>query len=586
VLGAAAPLGHLLAGAAGLRMLATSREPLRLRGEREFPVPPLDLPLGGRTITAETAAASPAVQLFVARAQAIKPNFALSDDNAEAIAAICARLDGLPLAIELAAARVRLLPPAALLSRLEKRLSLLTGGARDLPERQQTLRAAIAWSHDLLAVPEQTLFARLAVFTGGCTFEAAEAVAMAGAAVDIDLLDGLEGLVQKSLLRQSDEPAGEPRFAMLETIREFGLDQLATRPSDETAVRSAHAAFFRALVAQAVNAEDQTSSYDQLEIEAGNLRETLDWLTDHAEPAAALETARDLRWFWWVRGHLREGQTRLEAALRRTAGAPPEVRASALGGLGALLEASGAYARARGCYEEALALSREAGDELGIAEALDNLGTIASVEGDLDRATSLREEALALRRSSGDRRGIAVSLINLGTVAYQEGDADRASALFTEARDLSRAAGDQWLLATALGNLGGALSLQARLASGEELPSLQDTTEVETQAAMLLREALALWRDLGDREGILDCLLSLATIAARTDGVRAARLLGAAEALAAATGHQLAPIDPDQHDRLVASARTGLGAEAFDAARREGARLSLAEAIAAALALD
>jgi predicted ATPase/class 3 adenylate cyclase len=584
VVSAAPLLARLLEAAPDLVMLVTSREPLRVRSEHELPIAPLPLPRPTPRLTAEDALSSPAVQLFLARAQAVKPNFVITDENAAAVAAICQRLDGLPLAIELAAARVRLLAPAALLARLEKRLPLLTGGARDLPERQQTLRAAIAWSHDLLVPAEQSLFARLAVFAGGCTIEAALAVAAAGAGLDIDLIDGLEGLVQKSLLRQSDDLAAEPRFTMLQTIREFGLEQLAAQPSDETAVRSAHAAYFRQLVDDAIHTDQEVSAYGELEAEVNNLRGVLDWHERHEDPASVLSFATDLRWFWWVRGHLREGQTRLEAALRNSATAPPEMRATALEGLGVLLEASGDYDRAKACYEDALAIFRQVGDQQGIAAGLDNLGTIALVEGDLRASETLREEALALRRAMDDRRAIAVSLNNLGQVAYIEHNVERAIELFEEARVLSRETGDRWILATSLGNLGGALNRKAR--SGVVGTSSGETpAALEASATALVRQALEIWQELGDREGILDCLLTLADLALPTDPHRAAMLLGAAEAVAAATGHQVAPADPDQHRDLIASARSSLGAEAFAESWHAGERLTVDEAIALAIAV-
>jgi predicted ATPase len=582
LLAAGSDLAHLLETAPDLIVLATSREPLRLRGEREIPISPLPLPAPTAQITVETALASPAVQLFVARAQAVKSNFALTAENAAAVVAICQQLDGLPLAIELAAARVRLLTPAALLGRLGRRLALLTGGARDLPERQQTLRAAIDWSYDLLAPPERALFARLAVFAGGCTFDAAAAVADAGAGSGIDLLDGLEGLVQKSLLRQSASPQDEPRFVMLETIREYALEQLAAQPEEASTVRAAHATFFQRLVDEVVHSADQTTAYDRLEVEAANVRVALDWLEDDQTSWSALDFAADLRWFWWVRGHLAEGQARLETVLRKCADAPPLLRAKGLSGLGTLLEASGAYDRAKTLYEEALALSRDAQDEAGVAEALDNLGTIASIDGDLERAETLRDEALALRRASGDTRGIAVSLNNLGQVAALEQQVERAVSLFEEARDLSLAAGDQWILATSLGNLGGALHRQAR-GLNASAPDGASTEALDARASDLLRQALAIWRDLGDREGILDCLLALAEIATTEDPARAVMLLGAAEALAEATGYQLAPSEPERYQNLLSAMQAALDTEAFMAARRAGAGLNLDAAVDAAL---
>jgi predicted ATPase/class 3 adenylate cyclase len=582
ILGTATHLAALLEAAPGLAILATSREPLRLRAEREVPVAPLTLPPEGILVTPEMALASPAVQLFVARAQAVKPDFALTADNAAPVVAICRSLDGLPLAIELAAARVRLLAPAALLARLEARLPLLTGGARDLPARQQTLRAAIAWSHDLLDPAEQTLFSRLSVFAGGCTLTAALAVTEAVTPLPIDLLDGLESLVQKSLLRQTDVVDDEPRFSMLETIREFGLEQLAANPDDETSTRAAHAAYFREVVGEAIDTEDQVASYRQLETELGNLRAVLDWQERHGDAMDALEFATNLRWFWWVRGHLREGQTRLDATLKKCPSAPPELRANALSGLGVLLEATGDFARAKLYHEQALALYREIDDAPGIAEALENLGIIAATEGDLDRSQSLREDVLALRRASGDKRGIAVALINLGNVAYLRGDFAGAISFYEEARTLSLETGDQWILSTALGNVGGAMIRQFSSSHDDQRQAGGDPTSLDPRAVALIQEALRIARELGDQERILDHVLMLAEAAASTNPRSSAMLLGAADAIAQAAGYQLSPVDPGHHAEVVAAVRDRLGAT-FDDARRSGAGLGFEGTIEAAL---
>jgi predicted ATPase len=578
-----APLiARLLETAPRLVILATSREPLRLRGERDVPVAPLRVaPLGGR-IAPQEALAFPAVRLFVERAAAARPGFAVTAENVTAVVAICRQLDGLPLAIELAAARVLLLPPAALLARLGKSLSLLTGGQRDLPARQQTLRATIAWSHDMLTPSERLVFARLAVFAGGCTLDAAEAVVAAGGGVESDLLDAIEGLIQKSLLRHGADPEAEPRVSMLETIRELALEQLTSQPENGAAVHAAHAAYFRQLLTTAIDSDDEVAAYDALEIESGNLRAALDWHDGRGEAVAALELAADLRWFWWVRGHLREGQTRLERTLDRSPTAPPALRATALSGLGVLLEASGDSKRAKTYHEEALALYRDLGDELGVADALENLGFVAAAEGDLARSAAMREDVLALRRATGDKRGIAVALINVGLVAYQKGDFDHAIARYEEARTLSLETNDQWILATVLGNIGDALLRKTR-GSGSNAAAAGEAAALEARASELIKQALHISRKLGDRERILDGLLMLADVAAPADPRHAARLLGAADALAAESGHRLAPIDPQHHTHIVESVRAALGDPEFEAAWRDGGRLSLTDAVASAL---
>ena len=301
---------------------------------------------------------------------------------------------------------------------------------------------------------------------------------------------------------------------------------------------------------------------------------------------AALEFATDLRWFWWLRGHLREGQARLEAVLRKCPSAPAELRASAYSGLGALLEASGDIDRAEESYAIALDLFRDAGDKPGIAEALDNLGTIASIEGDLVRSQALREESLALRRAGNDQREIAGSLINLGTVAYQKHDFGRAIELYEEARTLSAEANDQVLLAISLGNIGGALARKAHDRAEQAAVDAKDVAEMRASASALIRQALSISRDLGDRERILDDFLMLADVAVSTDPKQTALLLAAAESLAAATGHQLASIDREYHSSLVSTARQSLGDAEFEAAWRAGERLSLDEAVKAALGLS
>ena len=324
VVDAAPLLGRLLDDASQLTILATSREPLRLRAEREFPIDPLPLPATKGVVSLETALASPAVQLFLERAQSVKPSFTVEADNVADVVAICRRLDGLPLAIELAAARVRILSPAALLARLAQRLTILTDGARDLPERQRTLRAAIAWSHDLLDSRERTLFARLGVFAGGCTLEAVEAVCDATRGIHLDPFDGIESLVQKSLLRQEDGPGGDARFTMLQTIHEFAQERLQELPEAD-AVCQAHADTFLALAENADwdDMSKQGELLDRLEVDHANLRQAIEFYEEQGEPGAAqhVRLASALAHFWWVRGHLTEGRRVLESAITAHASA-------------------------------------------------------------------------------------------------------------------------------------------------------------------------------------------------------------------------------------------------------------------------
>ena len=368
---AASTISALLAACPTLKVLITSREPLRITGEREIPVPPLSLP-SSRQVRGLSPAAFleyPAIRLFVERAQTVKPDFALTEAIAADVAAICLRLDGLPLAIELAAARVRVLPPGQLLARLDRRLKILTGGNRDLPARQQTLRAAIEWSHELLDPDEQSLFAHLAVFAGGCTLEAAEAVCGAHGGHEIDVLDGLDSLSQKSLLRPEEGSEGWTRFTMLETIREYALERLDAS-GEADSLRQAHARFFLDLAEAAepqLTGPDQVLWLDRLGTEHDNLRAALGWLERSSEREPWLRLSGALWRFWWVRGHMTEGRGWLARALAETDGLPPAVRAKSLSGAGILAESQGDYVQAKALHEESLALARQSGDRFAIA---------------------------------------------------------------------------------------------------------------------------------------------------------------------------------------------------------------------------
>jgi predicted ATPase/class 3 adenylate cyclase/Tfp pilus assembly protein PilF len=603
----AAPLVvDILRSAPTVTILVTSRVALRVSGEREFAVPPLDLP--------EAAVSSPdrvvdceAVRLFAARARAVRPDFAVTEHNAQVCAEICRRLDGLPLAIELAAARLKLLPPQALLDRLARTLPLLTGGSRDLPARQRTLRGAIAWSHDLLGPEERALFRRCAVFAGGWTLEAAEAVGNAGDDLGADVFDELTRLADHSLLRPPAEADGEPRLGMLETVREFALEQLAAS-GEEGATRRRHAAHFLAL-AEASDAElkgpRQAEALERLAAEHDNLRVALGWALGGspslpgADPALGLRLAGALRRFWEVRGHLAEGRGWLELALAETRSSDAEpqstARATALQGAGTLALRQGDYARAAACLEEAIAAWGALGDRAGVASALTgladvaerrgeygwatalleealgearavhdpagvarvltNLGNVAERREDFARAEALYDEALAANRAAGDRRGVAICLNNLGLLAYYRRDYLRAAALHEDVLGIFRALGDPHGAATSLNNLG--LVAQDR---GD--PS---------GATRFYEEALQLRREIGDRWGVLRCLTNLGTVAQeRGDHARAEGLfteaLDVARSLAAKAE--------------VANVLTNLGRDAREQRRPDRARALFEEAIA------
>jgi predicted ATPase/class 3 adenylate cyclase len=563
---AGAPIAHLLAAAPDLRVLATSRAPLHVRGERTFPVAPLPLPRPARDLSLEDALSSPAVQLFVDRAQAVVPDFQLDAATAPAVAAICQRLDGLPLAIELAAARTRLLPPPALLARLERALPLLTGGARDLPERQRTLRATIAWSHDLLAPEEQRLFAQLSVFAGGCSLEAALAVCAEQDGDDLLLLDQLDTLVAQSLLRTSPSDGANPRFAMLETIREFGRERLQAS-GEADAVCQRFAAYFLSLAERAeplLSGPEQGDWLARLTAEHDNLRESLVAAAHLEPPADHLRLAGALWRFWWVRGHLTEGRQRLDEALARRGEGEitPEVLARALDGAGVLAEAQGDIDRAAALHDEALTLWRLAEDSAGEARSLENLGIIELFDrANLTRARELHEAALACFRAADDRFGVASALANLGAVALRAEDFPRASSLYQEALALALSLGDARAAAAASTNLASLAFFQgdfdnsaalfeealrhwqalddvpgAALALGNLAAALQWTGDT-SRAKTLYEESLALHQDLGDRQGIAFAWSHLGRVARDEGNPReAARLTLAAARLAGDIG--------------------------------------------------
>jgi predicted ATPase len=438
----AAPMvSDLLAAAPGLKVLVTSRASLRVYGEHEYPVTPMTTSDPQALPPLERLAQVEAVQLFTQRAQAVKADFALSEENAPDVAEICVRLDGLPLAIELAAARVRLLPPHKMLSQLDSRLRFLTGGARDLPARQQTLRSAIDWSHELLNDDENALFRRLAVFVGGCTLEAAGAVANISG--DLDVLSDLEALADKNLL-QCAEVNGEPRFGMLETIREYALERLAASAGkEEQAIRRGHASFFLALAEESepqLAGAEQVVWLNQLEVEHDNLRVALAWSIENAIDVG-LRTAGALGTFWRVRGYHSEGREWLEKALAKSqdGGADTDrFRAKALNSAGKLALFQGDTAAAYDLQEESVALWRKLGDKRGLAYALRELAPAAWRQGDLTKALSAIEGSVALFHQMEDKSGLAGALFWQGYLYYVVGDYDRARSLAIECISLAQ----------------------------------------------------------------------------------------------------------------------------------------------------
>ncbi len=529
VLDAAPLIAPLLDAAPALRVLATSREVLHVYGEHAFPVLPLALPNAAQLPDLAALGQYEAVRMFIERAQAVQPSFHITNENAPAVAEICHRLDGLPLAIELAAARIRLLPPQALLARLEKRLPLLIGGARDLPQRQQTLRSAIDWSYNLLEEGEQMLFRRLAVFVGSRTVEAVEAVCTGEGDLPIDVLDGLQSLLDKNLLYQKHEIGGEPSFTMLETIWEYALERLEASGEAPT-LRQQHANYYMALVKQAERqffGANQRVWFDRMEAELGNLRAALAWSEESADGVEIGLQIAGLLWrFWAVRGHVTEGRTWLDALLPRRHSVPPSARWFALHTAGNLADDQGDYEQATAFWEECLAICRELGNKNFVGHMLNNLGEVAVAHGAYDRAAALYEEALVMYRDAANVWATGLATRNLGGVVHMRGEYDRARQLLEESLRLMRERGDTESVASITQELGnvaydmaddaGAIELfdeaQRMFRDGGSKPGaasvLSDMGEVARhqgdypRAAVLLEQSLALQRDLGNKEGI------------------------------------------------------------------------------------
>jgi predicted ATPase/class 3 adenylate cyclase len=591
VMGAAAGMAELLATSPSLKVLVTSRVTLRLQGEREYSVPPL-------TLLAEHRAESPAVALFVQRAQASRPDFMLSDGTAPVVAAICAKLDGLPLAIELVATRVKLLPPAALLQRLERTLPLLTGGARDLEARQQTMRNTLAWSEDLLQPKERRLFWRLAVFVGGFTLEAAEAVCATPAGAEplgVAVVDGLAALVDQSLVQrwsvgqdgaedgakdEEREGGGEEHFRQLYVVREYALEQLEASGEAEV-LRRAHAGYFRDMAEQAepdLRGPKQAAWMLLVDRDIGNVRAALDWAREHREAELGLRLAANLWSFWGNRGYLSEGHRWLEellaldAARQEGTSLPTWLRARAMTVAGHLTLGQGDYGRAAAYLETGISLGREAGDWFTLAGGQYFMGNLMRAEGYLERAVACYEEMLTIGRARGETRFIYYALQGLADIACDRSDWDEATARYQESLALARAAGHQDGVASCLTGLGWVALRQHN----------------EGRAAALLREAVALYRASGELYPLACVLEWLAVVFATTDQEhRAARLLGAAamqrEAIGTTPLMAYSPTERAHIEATIASARAALGEAGWAAAFAAGQALTLEEAIAEAL---
>src|SRR2546423_8732 len=502
VVSAAPRLSDLLASCSHLKLLVTSRAVLHLSAEHEFVVPPLSLPDLNHLPDLVTLSQYEAVALFIARAQALKPEFEVSNANAPAVAEICARLDGLPLAIELAAARIKLLPPPALLARLGQRLTVLTSSVRDAPARQQTLRKTIDWSYQLLDAGEQQMFRRLSVFVGGCTLQAIEAIC---AALDIQpptlpVLDGVASLIDKSLLRQTEQEAEEPRFVMLETIREYGREALAAAGEAEV-THQAHVVYYLALAEAAElawNGPQQAGWLARLEQEHGNLRAAMNWLFERGEAERALRLGTALWWFWYVHEHWNEGWNVLERALDRSEGVAVPLRARALWAAGSLAGSLGHVDRGEVLCQESLALFREIGDTLGMGDATFHLAHITFARWDLAAARKLFEESLVFLRETGDKTLTAWALGALALVVLYQGVYARVHPLAEQAVEIFREVGDATGVTMSLMTLARVVFWQgdlvrARTLAEEGLASARETGVTSAEAlALALQGEIAL----------------------------------------------------------------------------------------------
>jgi predicted ATPase/DNA-binding CsgD family transcriptional regulator len=577
VLTAAPLITNILGEVPTVKALVTSREPLKVRGEREYPLSPLAVRANGDVSSLDHPAWPAAVRLFADRAQAVQPAFSVTAANAGTVIEICRRLDGLPLALELAAARVRSLPPAALLVRLEQRLPLLSEGPRDLPERQQTMRNAIAWSHALLTPAEQTLFRRLGVFVGGFTISAAETVAGGDGEREIDVLRDLSSLVDKSLVRLIAAADVEPRYLMLETIREFALDHLlATKES--TRIRDAHAAWCTRLAEDwwrhyLTQHEPQSTGTPEppLKAEYDNVRAALAWLDDSGNAEGIARLAGAIWWFWLSQGPRSEGKRWLDRAERARAETPYDKisRLWVKQGICILSRNSGDYKRASAAAWESLALAQELGDAKSAYMATEYVGYVALAEGDYDRAERHSKQALELSEQAGDWISAALIRTHMAEAEFGRGNLETAAELLTESIDAHRRSANEFHVAVELGCLA-----LVRIGQGRH-----------RDAAQLLEDVLPIWQKLRSQENLSEWLANVATLAVGTGSPETgARFMGAATELRDTAGHAFTLPHRAAYERAEASLQDAPGSDLYARARQSGAAMLMPQAIAEASA--
>lgn len=616
VIDGAATVGEIAHASPHIKILVTSRTPLHLRGEMTYPVSPLALPDRKRIEDVEQLSHYAAVELFIQRAVSVKPDFKATNESAPAIAEICHRLDGLPLAIELAAARVNVLPPQVLLTKLERSLDVLRGGARDLPVRQQTLRNTISWSYDLLTPAEKKLFSRLAVFAGSCTLQAAEFIGNLPeadqSAPGLEFLDTLESLVGKSLLKLQETSDIEPRFTMLETIHEYAVERLNALPN-AAEVRHRHAEYYLTLAGQAkqgLNSDQQSRWLRYLDKEHDNLRAALQWAVQQHAESMAVQTAGLIWRFWYLRGYLSEGRKWLTLTVEaaRHQQLPPADWVEALNGAAALANNQGDLKQAEQLHTECLTLRRELGNPRGIAVSLNNLGLVLENQGNYRQAIDLYEESLGLFRALQNEYHISGSLTNLGNAYMLLGDFTRAADYQEESLKLHRRQGEEWGIALALVNLAQVMiyleNYPRAIALCEESEKIHHEMDNENEIAFphlmtgraylglgdldqslaFTRDSLTRFQKIEDPAAIAECLFRLAIVFnAKGQTQPAVVLMSAQDSWRAARGTTLPPADRAEYEQCLIALRNQLGETKFDAAWQAGSRFDLDQAAAYAL---
>jgi len=603
----AAPLvAELLAAAPGLKVLVTSRILLNLRGEHELPILPLDTPSFTDSASLEQLAANESVKLFIERAQAAQASFTLTENNASAVAQICQRLDGLPLAIELAAARVKMLPPPSILARLTDRLKLLTGGAQDLPARQQTLRNTLDWSYSLLNPQEKTLYARLAVFVGGFTLEDAEAVC--DLEDNLDLLEGISSLGNNSLLKQEELANGQPRFRMLETIREYALERLS-QSGEMPELQQRHANYFVGIVLKqaslGITTAEATAWLDRLEREHDNIQAALEWnLTTPEGRELALSVLATLTWFWYRRGFFSEGRIWTDRLLAASREEVSPVRAAALQMSSRMAMWRGDLKNAVARASESLTLWQRLEDEQKVPMSLMETGVALINIGKDSEAHSLLKEAEALFRESGATYFQAITLVHLGNVSLGLGNPDEAWNWLNQAYPTFKKIGEDWGLSFVLNNLGEVARVKGNYeqayeyykeseallrATGDQgdlarlvhtLGYIAEHQGDDSRAEAQFRESLAMFRRLGNKRGIAECIAGLASLSANQGKSQVAtQMLGAAEALLGESGAAWWPADRVEVEKTRAILQSALEEKEFKVAWAAGQAMTLDQAI-------